>query len=67
MLDTVPAGVAVVRLRRGRAVVSLCNRRLAEMLRLDEPVRADTPLARAPADLLRCCAAGPRPRTRCRA
>jgi CheY-like chemotaxis protein len=52
VLDNVPAGVAVVRLRRGRAVVSLCNRRLAEMLRLDEPVRADTPLARAPADLL---------------
>jgi len=52
VLDTIPAGVAVVRLRRGRAVVELCNRRLAEMLRLDEPVRPDTPLTRAPADLL---------------
>ncbi len=52
VLDTVPAGVVIVRLHRGRAVVALCNRRLAEMLRLDEPIRAETPLHRAPADLL---------------
>jgi two-component system, cell cycle sensor histidine kinase and response regulator CckA len=52
VLDTIPAGVAIVRLRRGRAVVALCNRRLAEMLRLDQPIRPDTPLTRAPADLL---------------
>ena len=52
VLDTVPAGVLLVHLRRGRPVVTLCNRRLAEMLRLDHPIRPDTPLAHAPAGLL---------------
>ena len=58
ILDAIPAGVLVARLRRGRAEVALCNRRLAEMLRLDEPIRPGTPLARATPDLRRLLQGG---------
>ncbi len=58
ILDAIPTGVLVARLRRGRAEVALCNRRLAEMLRLDEPVRPGTPLARTTPDLLRLLQGG---------
>jgi two-component system cell cycle sensor histidine kinase/response regulator CckA len=58
ILDAIPAGVLVARLRRGRAEVALCNRRLAEMLRLDEPIRPGTPLTRTPPDLLRLLQGG---------
>jgi len=58
VLDAIPAGVLVARLRRGRAEVALCNRRLAEMLRLDEPVRPGTPLSRTTPDLLRLLQGG---------
>jgi two-component system cell cycle sensor histidine kinase/response regulator CckA len=58
VLDAIPTGVLVARLRRGRAEVALCNRRLAEMLRLDEPIRPGTPLARATPDLLRLLQGG---------
>ena len=58
ILDAIPVGVLVARLRRGRAEVVLCNRRLAEMLRLDEPVRPGTPLSRATPDLLRLLQSG---------
>ena len=58
ILDAIPTGVLVARLRRGRAEVTLCNRRLAEMLRLDEPVRAGTPLSRTTPDLLRLLQGG---------
>ncbi len=53
ILDTISAGVLVVRLRREWPEVVLCNRRLAEMLRLDEPIRPGTPLAKTTPDLLR--------------
>ncbi|HVP14958.1 MAG TPA: PAS domain-containing protein, partial [Terriglobales bacterium] len=53
VLDTVSAGVLVVRVRREWPEVALCNRRLAEMLRLDEPIRPGTPLAKTTPDLLR--------------
>ena len=53
ILDTVPAGVLVVRPGRDGPEVALCNRRFAEMLRLDEPLRPGTPLARTSADLKR--------------
>ena len=58
ILDAIPGGVLVARLRRGRAEVALCNRRLAEMLRLDEPIRPGTPLAKATPDLLRLLQGG---------
>jgi two-component system, cell cycle sensor histidine kinase and response regulator CckA len=58
ILDAIPTGVLVARLRRGRAEVALCNRRLAEMLRLDEPIRPGTPLARTTPDLLRLLQGG---------
>jgi two-component system, cell cycle sensor histidine kinase and response regulator CckA len=58
VLDAVNTGVLVARLRRGRAEVALCNRRLAEMLRLDEPIRPGTPLSRATPDLLRLLQGG---------
>ncbi len=58
ILDSIPTGVLVARLRRGRAEVALCNRRLAEMLRLDEPIRPGTPLSRATPDLLRLLQGG---------
>ena len=58
ILDAIPTGVLVARLRRGRAEVALCNRRLAEMLRLDEPIRPDTPLARTTPDLRRILQGG---------
>ena len=58
VLDAIPTGVLVARLRRGRAEVALCNRRLAEMLRLDEPIRPGTRLTRTPPDLLRLLHAG---------
>jgi nitrogen-specific signal transduction histidine kinase/ActR/RegA family two-component response regulator len=58
ILDAIPTGVLVARLRRGRGEVVLCNRRLAEMLRLDEPIRAGTPLSRATPDLLRLLQGG---------
>jgi PAS domain S-box-containing protein len=53
ILDTISAGVLVVRLRRQWPEVTLCNRHLAEMLRLDEPIRPGTPLAKTTPDLLR--------------
>ena len=53
VLDTIATGVLVTRLRRGRPEVAVCNRRLAEMLRLDEPLRPGTPLAKSPPDLRR--------------
>jgi nitrogen-specific signal transduction histidine kinase/CheY-like chemotaxis protein len=58
ILDVIPAGVLVARLRRGRAEVALCNRRLAEMLRLDEPIRPGTPLTRTTPDLRRILQGG---------
>ena len=58
ILDAIPTGVLVARLRRGRAEVALCNRRLAEMLRLDEPIRPGTPLSRTTPDLLRLLQGG---------
>jgi two-component system, cell cycle sensor histidine kinase and response regulator CckA len=58
ILDAIPTGVLVARLRRGRGEVVLCNRRLAEMLRLDEPMRPGTPLSRATPDLLRLLQGG---------
>lgn len=58
ILDAIPAGVLVARLRRGRGEVALCNRRLAEMLRLDEPIRPGTPLTRTTPDLLRLLQGG---------
>ncbi len=53
ILDTISAGVLVVRTKREWPEVALCNRRLAEMLRLDEPIRPGTPLAKTTPDLLR--------------
>jgi CheY-like chemotaxis protein len=53
VLDVVSAGVLVVRVRRDSAEVVLCNRHLAQMMRLDEPIRPGTGLANAPADLRR--------------
>ena len=58
ILDAIPTGVLVARLRRGRAEVALCNRRLAGMLRLDEPIRPGTPLTRTTPDLLRLLQGG---------
>jgi two-component system, cell cycle sensor histidine kinase and response regulator CckA len=58
ILDAIPTGVLVARLRRGRGEVVLCNRRLAEMLKLDEPIRAGTPLSRTTPDLLRLLQGG---------
>jgi two-component system cell cycle sensor histidine kinase/response regulator CckA len=58
VLDAIPAGVLVARLRRGRGEVALCNRRLAEMLRLDEPIRPGTPLTKTTPDLLRLLQGG---------
>ena len=58
VLDAISTGVLVARLRRGRAEVALCNRRLAEMVRLDEPIRPGTPLARTHPDLLRLLQGG---------
>ena len=53
ILDTVPAGVLVARPGNAGPEVALCNRRLAEMLRLDEPLRPGTLLARSSPDLRR--------------
>jgi PAS domain S-box-containing protein len=50
-LDAVSAGVLVVRPGDDGAEVVVCNRRLAEMLHLDEPIRSGTPLRNAPAAL----------------
>ncbi len=53
ILDAVPAGVLVARAGHTGPEVVLCNRRLADMLRLDEPLRPGTSLSRTTADLRR--------------
>ncbi len=63
VLDTVPAGVLVVRTRRNGPEVAVCNRRLAEMLALDEAIRPGTPLAQTPPDLQRLLHGGGAPTT----
>ena len=50
-LDAVSSGVLVVGRGLTGPEVVLCNRRLAETLRLDEPVRPGTPLASAPGEV----------------
>ena len=50
-LDAVSSGVLVVRPGESGAEVALCNRRLSEILRLDAPVNAGTPVSLAPAEL----------------
>jgi PAS domain S-box-containing protein len=50
-LDAVSSGVLVLRPGDEGPEVVVCNRRLAEMLRLDEPLRPGTSLRNAPAAL----------------
>jgi nitrogen-specific signal transduction histidine kinase/CheY-like chemotaxis protein len=50
-LESVSSGVLVVHPGEHGPVVSVCNRRLADMLHLDEPIRSGTPLALVPTEL----------------
>ena len=56
-LDAVASGVLVVRPGERGVEVAVCNRRMADMLKLDEPIKPGTPLAQAP-DALRAVAYG---------
>jgi CheY-like chemotaxis protein/nitrogen-specific signal transduction histidine kinase len=53
ILDTISSGVLVARPGANGPEIAVCNRRLADMLRLDEPLKPGTPLAQATADLRR--------------
>jgi nitrogen-specific signal transduction histidine kinase/CheY-like chemotaxis protein len=50
-LEAVSSGVLVVRPGENGPEVAVCNRRIAEMLRLDAPIKTGTPLGLAPAEL----------------
>ena len=50
-LEAVSSGVLVVRPGERGPEIAVCNRRLAEMLRLDAPLAPGTPLGLAPEDL----------------
>jgi CheY-like chemotaxis protein len=47
-LDAVSSGVLVLEASEGGVRVTLCNHRFAEILHLDQPLRAGTPLASLP-------------------
>ncbi len=53
ILDAVSSGVLVARPGANGPEVVLCNRRMADLLRLDEPLRPGTPLAQADGELRR--------------
>jgi PAS domain S-box-containing protein len=50
-LDAVSSGVLVVGRGESGPEILVCNRRLAEMMRLDEPIRPGTSLASAPEEI----------------
>ncbi|HET7226689.1 MAG TPA: response regulator [Candidatus Eisenbacteria bacterium] len=53
ILDAVASGVLVARPGPHGPEVAVCNRRLAELLRLDEPLKPGTPLSQATPELRR--------------
>ena len=52
-LEAVASGVLVLMPEDGQVRVVLCNRRLAMLLRLDEPLKPGSPLSAAPAEVKR--------------
>jgi nitrogen-specific signal transduction histidine kinase/ActR/RegA family two-component response regulator len=58
VLESVSSGVLVLTPASGGIAVALCNRRLADLIQLDDAPRPGTPLARCPAALRRLVVGG---------